>query len=63
MFTGIVEETGTIAGVDRREDVVAVRIEAKRVLEGLGVGGSIAVESHPEAGAVFRVILPAPPEG
>ena len=43
MFTGIVEEVGRIAKVERRDDVVAVEIEAERVLEALPIGGSIAV--------------------
>ena len=43
MFTGIIEEVGRIATVEPRADVVAVEIEAGRVLEGLPLGGSIAV--------------------
>jgi riboflavin synthase len=43
VFTGIVEEVGRIGKVERRGDVVAVEIEAVRVLEGLPIGGSIAV--------------------
>ncbi|HET7293523.1 MAG TPA: riboflavin synthase [Vicinamibacteria bacterium] len=43
MFTGIVEEAGTIDRVERRKDVLVVEVRAGRVLEGLAVGGSIAV--------------------
>lgn len=43
MFTGIVEETGTIESAERRQDVLVVRIRAGRSLEGLTPGGSIAV--------------------
>jgi len=41
MFTGIVEETGTVQSQERRGDVVVVRVAA--VLGGLPLGGSIAV--------------------
>jgi riboflavin synthase len=43
MFTGIVEEVGRITAVEPRADVVAVEIAAGHVLEGLPLGGSIAV--------------------
>jgi riboflavin synthase len=43
MFTGIVEEVGRIRRVERRADVVAVEIDAARILAGLPIGGSIAV--------------------
>lgn len=43
MFTGIVEETGTIRAVGRRRDVLGVRVAAREVLEDLAIGGSIAV--------------------
>jgi riboflavin synthase len=43
MFTGIVEEVGRIVSVESRGDVVAVQIEAERVLSDLPIGGSIAV--------------------
>jgi riboflavin synthase len=44
VFTGIVEEAGTVAAVARRGDVVRVRVAAGAVLEGLAAGGSIAVD-------------------
>lgn len=43
MFTGIVEETGTVQAVARRGEVLGVRVAAHVVLEGLPIGGSIAV--------------------
>jgi riboflavin synthase len=43
MFTGIVEETGTIRAIAARGDVVAVTIEARTILEGLEAGDSVAV--------------------
>lgn len=44
MFTGIIEETGTVGAAARRGDVLVVRIAARHALEGLPVGGSIAVD-------------------
>jgi riboflavin synthase len=43
VFTGIVEETGSVLHAERRADVLVVRIRAARTLEGLAPGGSIAV--------------------
>ena len=43
MFTGIVEGTGTIRGVERRGDVLVVRVETGDVAAALPRGGSIAV--------------------
>jgi riboflavin synthase len=43
MFTGIVEEVGTVRAVQARGDVVAVRIQAATVLATLAPGASIAV--------------------
>jgi riboflavin synthase len=43
MFTGIVEQTGTVVSAERRKDVLVVRISAGRALDGLGAGGSISV--------------------
>ena len=43
MFTGIVEETGTIERVEPRRDVLVVEIRARRALEELPLGGSISV--------------------
>jgi riboflavin synthase len=43
MFTGIVEEVGTVRAVDRRDDVLEVWIAAPRILSTLAPGASIAV--------------------
>ncbi len=43
MFTGIVEETGTIERVEPRADLLLVRVRAYRVMRDLPLGGSIAV--------------------
>lgn len=43
MFTGIVEETGTVVAASRRGDVLAVRLSARKVLTSLAPGSSIAV--------------------
>jgi riboflavin synthase len=43
VFTGIVEETGAIERLESRHDVLVVGIRARRVLEELPLGGSIAV--------------------
>ncbi len=43
MFTGIIEGTGTIERMERRGDVLVVRVAAGGVASGLPKGGSIAV--------------------
>ena len=43
MFTGIVEEIGTVRAVDERDGLLEVWIAAPRVLGDLAPGGSIAV--------------------
>jgi riboflavin synthase len=43
MFTGIVEETGTVERAEWRGDVRVVRIAAGRCVDGLPIGGSISV--------------------
>jgi riboflavin synthase len=44
MFTGLVEEVGTVRGLERRGDGGRLSIRARRVLEGTRVGDSIAVD-------------------
>ena len=44
MFTGIIEEIGTIAEVHPKSSGVTVKIKAETVLEDTKVGDSIAVE-------------------
>ena len=41
MFTGIIEETGTIKGISRGSKSAKLRIEASKVLEGTNPGDSI----------------------
>ena len=43
MFTGIIEETGTVKGIDRRGGVLRLTIEAHTVCEDIKVGDSVAV--------------------
>jgi riboflavin synthase len=43
VFTGIVEEVGTLVVRDDAEDSAVLRIQAKRVLDGVTLGDSIAV--------------------
>ena len=43
MFTGIVEEVGTLVGREDQSDAAVLRIRAQRVLEGVALGDSIAV--------------------
>jgi riboflavin synthase len=43
MFTGIVEETGTILSFDHGDSAYLLRISASKVLEGIALGDSFAV--------------------
>jgi riboflavin synthase len=43
MFTGIVEELGTVAGVEDQGDAIRLSIHAEHVLTGVRLGDSIAV--------------------
>ena len=43
MFTGIVEELGTVAAVEDQGDAIRLGIRAATVLEGTGLGDSISV--------------------
>ena len=43
MFTGIVEETGTVADMEQRPGGMTLLIQAQSVLEGMRLGDSIAV--------------------
>jgi riboflavin synthase len=44
MFTGVVEEMGRVVSAERRGGLLVARIAARRVVEGLQRGGSIAVD-------------------
>lgn len=43
MFTGIIEELGTVGQMDRRPDSIKLTIQARKVLEGTQLGDSIAI--------------------
>lgn len=43
MFTGIVEELGTVESVEDQGDAIRLTVRAETVLEGTGLGDSIAV--------------------
>ena len=43
MFTGIIEETGTVREIERLDQAIRLHVAAKRVLEGTKLGDSIAV--------------------
>ncbi|HEY1787540.1 MAG TPA: riboflavin synthase [Verrucomicrobiae bacterium] len=43
MFTGIIEETGTVEKIERARDSIALQVRAERSGRGLKIGGSLAV--------------------
>lgn len=43
MFTGLIEEIGTLQRIDRQGEALELVIRAKKVLEGVALGDSIAV--------------------
>lgn len=43
MFTGIIEEVGAVASINRKGDFAVLTIKCKKVLEGTQLGDSIAV--------------------
>jgi len=44
MFTGIIEETGTVTQVDAKKNLAVLKIRAKSVLKGMKKGDSLLVE-------------------
>ena len=42
MFTGMIEEIGTLGGLVVRDRAAVIEVEAHSVLEGLRVGDSVA---------------------
>ena len=44
MFTGIIEEVGTVGSVMRGDNVRRIRITAGAVLEGLEIGASVSID-------------------
>jgi len=51
MFTGIIEEVGTVTGLERADRSARLTITAHLTLDGTGVGGSLAV-----SGACLTVV-------
>ena len=47
MFTGIIEETGTVAESTRQAHGATLKVAAETVLADLTVGGSIAIHYKP----------------
>ena len=43
MFTGIIEETGTVEKIDHSRDSIALTVRAQKAGRGLKIGGSLAV--------------------
>ena len=43
MFTGIIEETGSVQAIEQLDQAIRLRVSAARVLEGTRLGDSIAV--------------------
>lgn len=43
MFTGIIEETGTVEKIERGQEAIALAIRAAKAAHGLKAGGSLAV--------------------
>ena len=56
MFTGIVEEIGSIRAIEQSPKVARLEIEARVTLEGVDIGGSVAVN-----GVCLTVIERRPP--
>ena len=61
MFTGIVEELGTVAAVEDQGDAIRLTIRAATVLEDAGLGDSIAVNGCCLTVADARRRAPGPP--
>jgi riboflavin synthase len=57
MFTGIVEELGSVRGVERHRDVVRLEVAARVAREGSELGASVAVNG------VCLTVVAARPEG
>ncbi len=44
MFSGIVEEKGVVAKIEKKENLLILSIKAKKVLKGVKIGDSISVD-------------------
>ena len=61
MFTGIVEELGTVAAVEDQGDALRLTVRATTALEGTGLGDSIAVNGCCLTVAADATATPGPP--
>jgi riboflavin synthase len=43
MFTGIIEELGKVTKIQRQNNVLRLKIEAEKIIEGLKIGDSVSV--------------------
>ncbi len=65
MFTGIIEETGILRDIKKKEDYLRLKIEAERVLEETKIGDSIALNgvcltvTDLEENSFFADVMPA----
>lgn len=44
MFTGIIEETGLVEGIEKKKNLTVLQIKAKKVIKGTKLGDSICVD-------------------
>lgn len=44
MFTGIIEEIGIIKNLEKKDNLITIEIEAKKITQELNIGDSIAVD-------------------
>jgi riboflavin synthase len=64
MFTGLIEEIGTLQNISRQGEALVLTIRAKRVLEGVRLGDSIAVNGvcltaiRYDSGSVSMDVMP-----
>ena len=61
MFTGIVEELGTVAAIEDQGDAIRLSIRATTVLEDAGLGDSISVNGCCLTVTDARRATPGPP--
>ena len=61
MFTGIVEELGTVAAIEDQGDALRLTVRATTALDGTILGDSIAVNGCCLTVAATRRATPGPP--
>jgi len=54
MFTGIIQELGTIRSISKRNNSIALTISAKKTLEDLYIGGTIAINGVSQSIIIFQ---------